>query len=236
MEKLDFYYNGSSDKKRKLITTIKNSKIKLSNKILILSLIDSGNLDNMINEIKEDNINIIKSPLVPKGYLTGYEQFISVLDKFISYILNLIDSPELIEAIIINCLKNNKILLSRKYVYDNENIDYYKTNYNHLIVNIFYNNLIKMKNDLSEELHRINFNIEKVDLSNNSSSEYLVRLISELVFLNKNDYKLLSLFTNISEKKYNIFLNWYKMLFYKYINNLDFISVYREYNKSNNNY
>ena len=215
-------------KRKKIINVIKNNKIRILNKNLMLDILDDGKLDLLIKNITNDKIMVIKSPLVPKGYLTGYEQFVSILDNFISYALNYINSSELIKEIIVRCLSENQILLSKKYFYDPENIEYYKYNFNLSISRIFYNNLIKLNNSLEEELSIININI-----NNKKDISYLTRFLDEIIFINRNDYKILSLFTPIDDKKYDLYLNWYKMLLTKYINNIDFIKIYREYKNSN---
>ena len=132
----------SNEKTKEIINIVKKSQMKISNKYLILDILEDGRLNAIIKKITNDKIFISKSPLLPKGYLTGYEQFISLLDNFSSYILNFVDSPGLIKEIIIKCLSNSDILLSKKYFFDTENIKYYKNNFNILIGRAFYKNLI----------------------------------------------------------------------------------------------
>ena len=230
MQKIKF--NGNI-KKKKLIDTILKSTLKVNNKFLILQLIDDGDLDCIINKIESDKIYVLKSPINPNGYLTGYEQFINILDNFITYVLNYLNSYEMIKEIISNCIKNSNILLSKKYFYDTENIEYFKYNYNLLIVKIFYNNLIILKNELQNEMNQINLNIEQINLNNKKDASYLTTILSEIVLINKNDYKILSLFTSINKNKYDLYYTWYKILLSKYIKNMDFINAYRNFN---NNY
>ena len=90
-----------------------------------------------------------------------------------------------------------------------------------------------MKRDLSDDLNLINLNIKMKDVLDKEEAEYLVGILSEIVFINKNDYKVMSLFTSISENRYELFLGWYKMLFSKYIRNMNFINIYREFKKDN---
>lgn len=226
--KKDILSSFSSNKKKKLYRAIKKSNLKISNRALILSLLDNDTLDNTIKKIDKSDVKVIKSPLIKKGYLTGYEQFISILDKFISYALDLIYNHELIEIILMN-LSDKKILLSKRYVYDAENIEYYQYNFNYLIVYNFFNNLIKLKKDLSIELKKINLELDNMNLDNIVDTQKLVNIISEIIFINKNNYIISSLFTSISEERYQLFLDWYKFLLHKYIENMNFIYAYREF-------
>lgn len=218
-----------SNNKGKIVDEIKKSQIKISNKHFIMDILEDGRLENIIEKVTKDEVIVIKSPLIPKGYLTGYEQFISVLDNFINYVLNYIDSPELIKEIIIKCLMDSDILLSKKYYFDAENIEYYKYNFNFLIVKSFYKNLLTLKDEMKDELKVININPELITLNNKNDIKNLLRIVDELVFINRNDYKILSLFTEIHNSRYNLYLDWYKMLLLKYINNIDFIMKYAKY-------
>ncbi len=222
----------SNEKTKEIINIVKKSQMKISNKYLILDILEDGRLNAIIKKITNDKIFISKSPILSKGYLTGYEQFISILDNFISYILNFVDSPGLIKEIIIKCLLDSDILLSKKYFFDTENIKYYKYNFNILIGRAFYKNLIKLKKELKEELKKINLDIETVNINDANDINYITGIINELVFINRNDYKILSLFTDIDNSKYNLYLDWYKMLLTKYIMNIDFIKQYRNYKKN----
>ncbi len=102
-----------------------------------------------------------------------------------------------------------------------------------MISRIFYNNLIILKKSLEEELNKININIKEIDIIDKGDVAYLTKIINEIVFINRNDYKVLSLFTNIDNNKYDLYSNWYGMLLSKYIANIDFIKAYRKYKSSN---
>lgn len=218
-----------SNKKESLYATINSSKIKISNKFLILNLIESGRLDDMIDKISDDIVIVLKSPLVPDGFLSSYEQFISILDNFISYTLNIIQSFELLEEIVLNCLDNSDILLSKKYYYDSENIEFYRLKFNTLIINIFYKNLLMLKGDIKEELDFINLNVDKIDIYVCNDNMYLINILEEIVLVNKNDYKIMALFRIVDDDKYDMYVDWYKMLLSRYIENIEFIYRYREF-------
>lgn len=226
-------FTSSTKNKKIIINIVKNRLINIRYKYLILDLIEDGVFDQKIQFIEDDKINVLKSPLVPKGYLTTYEQFLSILDNYISFCTNTINSPDHIKQIIINSLKDNDILLSKKYFFDNENIDYYKYNFKYLLCCIFYNNILILKNSLSEELREIKLDIDKLDLNNYNDVSLLTNLLKEISFLNRNSYMLLSLFEDVSDEKKELYIDWYKMLLQKYIKNIDFIKKYRKYQLDN---
>ena len=231
MQRLSF---DLSIKKEELIRTIKENKINITNKFLVRELIYDGSLDSIINKISQSGITVFKSPLNKEGHLTGYEQFISLLDNFITYVLNHVNSPSLIKDIIVNCIKNNEdIFLSKKYFYDVSNTEQFLFEFNVMIVKNFYNNLLKMSDDLVEELDIININITKINIDNREDVLYLVNIIDELVFINRNNYKILGLFIKINKEKYNLYVDYYKMLIDKYKKNKNFIIEYRKFKDSN---
>ena len=49
------------------------------------------------------------------------------------------------------CVNNEhgKVLLSKKYIFDNDNINYFYNKFNLMIINNFYNNLLILKNELT---------------------------------------------------------------------------------------
>ena len=220
--------------KKELINVInKTTSIKITNKILIQELISDGALDNLIYKLNNEKVITLKSVLVPKGYLTGYEQFVCLLDNFITHIISVVDSPELIKTIIINCLNvNSNILLSKKYYYDVENISFYEYNYNYMITAIFYDNLVTLKDKLTKELDIIGLYIDKINIEDKNDIHRLTSIIEEIVLVNKSDYKLLSLFTKVNFNRYNLFLDWYSMLINKYQKNKNFIIEYRKLRNS----
>lgn len=53
-----------------------------------------------------------------------------------------------------------------------------------------------MKEDLYKELDILKINL------NESNIEYIVNILSKIVFINRNDYKVLALFTKITNECY----------------------------------
>ena len=221
-------------KKKRLVDILRNGKIHISNKFLILELLNDDDFDVVVDRIDDEMGNsciaITKSPLNMRGSLCGYEHFIIILDNFISCALDVVNNPELVKRVVMNCLKfDSDILLSKKYFFDGNSINYYRNRFCFLISYFFYNNLRILGDDLHDSISAIKLNLDEIDINNDKDVLLLVSFIDELAFINKNDYKVLALFTSVSDDKYKLFIDWYKMLFEKYEKNIDFIYEYRKF-------
>lgn len=219
--------------RKKLIKAINDNEKRIRHKYLILDLIEEKEFERVVALVKKDKIKVIRSPLVPKGYLTGFEHFIFILDDFITHYFNITNSPEDIKIIITNLLKDSDILLSNKYIYDNENISFYQYEFNYLLCKKFYYNLISMKKDLRKELKKIDLSISKISIKNLDDINGLTTLLGEISFINQNSYKIFALFDDIDSTRRELYIDIYKMLLQNYIKNIDFIKKYREFKNSN---
>lgn len=220
-------------KKRKIIRTIKKSHI-LNYKIITLNLVHSSSLDDTINLLNNEKIITNNSSLIKKGHLTSEEQFISIIDNFVTYFFNIFGTINDLNIISL-CLNSdkNKTLLSKKYFYDNNYIECYTQSYNLMIVNNFHHNALKFKNELKSEFKLANLKFAKNDLKNTKKINNLVNLLEELCFVNKNNYSLLSLFT-VADENYDMHLKQWEIIFTNYLNNIDFIHEYQKFKKRNN--
>ena len=128
--------NTSKHKKKKLIKRKKElySLAIKSNTFYKNNLIDmiKGNyLDNIINEINDiHTTDINNSCLIKNGYLTGNEQFISLLTFLIiktieNFNFIKINKTELLSHIFYNN-NNYQFLLVKKYIGNNDNIPYFR--------------------------------------------------------------------------------------------------------------
>ena len=122
-----------SIKKNKLIKQIK--KIKIGNGLLVFKIIESGVLDYSIKKIYNKCICSNNKTILKKDYINSYNHYIYVLDNFIHYFYdNFNYNVDSEYEIIVSCLKNNSdILLCNKYVFDNDNIKYYRKEYDKLL-------------------------------------------------------------------------------------------------------
>ena len=75
-------------KKINLEKVVKKSN-NLMNKLLILDLLNNDKLNNYIIELTHKKIYIKGHTIIKDGYLTEYEQFVYVLDNFISHFINI---------------------------------------------------------------------------------------------------------------------------------------------------
>lgn len=225
-------------KKRKIIHIIIKSH-RVTHKFIILQLIYDGTLDNQISLLSNKKIYTNSSSIIKKGYITAKEHYIYILDNFISYFSNIFANIYLISDALPLCLDNEYIssFISNKYLYDNENIDYYTHNYNLMIVNNFYNNCIKLQKELKKEFKESKLTIKKVDLQDSKSLYHLIQLLEEICFINKGNYGLLTLFKNMDKDNnndYDFYLIQWQILFSNYLNNKKLISEYRKFKKNNN--
>ena len=100
-------------KKINLEKVVKKSN-NLMNKLLILDLLNNDKLNNYIIELTHKKIYIKGPTIIKDGYLTEYEQFIYVLDNFISYFINIFNNIDLVYKVIPTVISDNKekVLLS----------------------------------------------------------------------------------------------------------------------------
>lgn len=129
-------------KKINLEKVVKKSN-NLMNKLLILDLLNNDKLNNYIIELTHKKIYIKGPTIIKDGYLTEYEQFVYVLDNFISHFINIFNNIDLVYKVIPTVISDNKekVLLSKRNYYDSSNIKYYNNEFNKIIISIFYNNI-----------------------------------------------------------------------------------------------
>ena len=97
-----------------------NKSDNLINGIFIVDLLDKGYLDKYMDCLSDNKIYIECPTIIKKKYLTEYEQFLCILDNFITYTINFFSNIELIYIILPLCIANDKdnIFLTKKYFYE----------------------------------------------------------------------------------------------------------------------
>ena len=75
-------------KKKKILRIVLNSEY-IQNKNLIFTFLLGDTLDNYINSLDDNKVNIKINTVIKKGYFTSEEQFLSILDSFITYLSNI---------------------------------------------------------------------------------------------------------------------------------------------------
>ncbi len=162
---------------------------------LIYKYVKEGSLDHIISKITDVKTKTIKTSFVPKGYLTGEEQFVDVLGQFITRFNHYFAPIEHKGLIIQEILASQvpKFLLCKNYVGDNSYINYYQFNMKQCIVNNFYKN-IKVVYDMYSEFFKY-FGITKnMSLKNEKSVDLLFDLLHEMVWCNFDEYGIYNLF------------------------------------------
>ncbi len=226
------------DKKKKRITEVVLNSRTLINKFLILDLLYNNHLDGYIYDLNEDKIYITVPTIIKKKYLTGYEQFLCILDNFIIYFLNIFNNVELSYTVLPLCIKNDKnnVLLTKKYFYDNSYIKYFNTEFNTMIVSNFYNNCLILREYLVDFFKMVDIDIENINIDNRDDMEKIIRLLEEVCFVNRNRYGIMALFEKINDANYKMFLMQYELLFSIYKKNIKFIREYHKFRDDNDMY
>lgn len=237
MRDRDYFINNKScaiikNKNRGILEKIIKKEKCIKNKFFILDLLQYGQLDDFIKQLDNEKIIINHNTLIKKGYLTRSEHFVFVLDNFISYFIDIFNNIDLIHKVLPTCINStsNGVFLSTFYLYDNDYLKYYTDNYNLIIIENFYYNLIKFKNELTDEIRLIG-----LELNDNYENirNILFSVLEEICFVNRNHYALLSLFTKVDDDTYDLYLIQWKILFSNYFDNIDFVYAYRDFKKKN---
>lgn len=224
-------------KKINLEKVVKKSN-NLMNKLLILDLLNNDKLNNYIIELTHKKIYIEGPTIIKDGYLTEYEQFVYVLDNFISHFINIFNNIDLVYKVIPTVISDNKekVLLSKRNYYDSSNIKYYNNEFNKIIISIFYNNILTYREELNNHLLAVDIDLDKINFEKSNDINKILFLLEELYFVNRNRYGIIALFEVTNSENYNIFLNYYELIFNIYQKNINFIKEYRKFKENNNMY
>lgn len=221
-------------KKKKILRIVLNSEY-IQNKNLIFTFLLGDTLDNYIKSLDDNKVNIKINTVIKKGYFTSEEQFLSILDSFITYLSNILNNITLLEKIFSMCINNEhgKVLLSKKYIFDNDNINYFYNKFNLMIINNFYNNLLILKNELTYELDTIDIDLNKFNINNSKDVKKITRILGDICFINTDrEYMLLSLFNSINKINNKILLDHFEILISNYIKNIKFLVEYHKLKES----
>ena len=206
-------------KKKKILRIVLNSEY-IQNKNLIFTFLLGDTLDNYINSLDDNKVNIKINTVIKKGYFTSEEQFLSILDSFITYLSNILNNITLLEKIFSMCV-------------DNDNINYFYNKFNLMIINNFYNNLLILKNELTYELDIIDIDLNKFNINNSKDVKKITRILGDICFINTDrEYMLLSLFNSINKINNKILLDHFEILISNYIKNIKFLVEYHKLKES----
>lgn len=168
--------------------------------------------------------------MLKKGYLTSEEQFISILDNFITYFLDIVSDVNFGENIFKVCINTKvwDIFLDKKYFYDNDNdnMEYFYYHFNLVIIDSFYYNLNLLKDDLIYELDSLALDINRFDVKRKGDVKKVATLLNDICFVNKSrSYMLFSLFNKMDHSR-ELALNHFEILFSNYFKNIKFLMEY----------
>lgn len=220
----------SGKKEKCIILTMKKSKvmkrlktIKINNDLLIIKLINNGILDQSIKKLNNKKILLDNSPVLSEDYLDSYNHYIHSLDNFIDYFYDCFNHD--VESgydILSVCLKNNdNIFLDKKYVYNNDNTNYYKKEYNKILVNSFYYNINYLYDELKEDMERLPIKVKKIDMNNTKDIDILLDILIDVYLCNRDKHIVLSLFNKVDSSTYKYYLNSFEFMFYTYFKRLN---------------
>lgn len=186
------------------------------NKSFIIRFLLEDTLDSYIEKLDDDIVLIEIDSFVKKGYLTSEEQFISILDNFITYFLDIVSDVNFGENIFKVCINTKvwDIFLDKKYFYDNDNMEY------------FYYNLNLLKDDLIYELDSLALDMNRFDVKRKGDVKKVATLLNDICFVNKSrSYMLFSLFNKMDHSR-ELALNHFEILFSNYFKNIKFLMEY----------
>lgn len=202
--------------KKILIRRLK--KININNDLLIYKLINNGVLDCSIKKINTKSILKENKPILKKEYIDSYNHYIYVLDNFIDYFHNCfnvgIDSEY---DILSSCLNgNDNIFLNKHYVFNNDNIDYYKMEYNKIIISNFYYNAYTFRKELDSQFDDFSIKVEKIDFNNVGDINKILEMLKTIYMYNKDRHIVLALFNKVDSSTYKFYLESFEFMFYSY--------------------
>lgn len=140
---------------------IKIALSKYTNGGIIFILINEGNLDHIISKITDEITPTNSKAIIKEGYLTGNEQFISILTGMISYFSSNFITVKHKENALIYILEKTipNFMLCKNYWGDNSFIPYYTRNMNKLFVKNFYDNIKFIYDEYSDFFKSVNISI-----------------------------------------------------------------------------
>lgn len=224
-----------SIKRKKMIEEVMKSN-HIQNKALLFRFLYDGTLDSYIDTLDDVIVDTLIDSFVKKRYFTSEEQFLSIVDNFISYFMNIISNNiVLMERVFSVCIRSSyaDIFFSKKYFFDNDNLDYYYHYFGLIVISNFYNNLLFLKEDLQHEFGSLPFDVEEFNIEKEEDVRKIVKIVHDICFINlDSDYMLLSMFNKADSSNKTLFLNHYDILISNYTKKYNFII---EYDKMRNN-
>ena len=167
----------------------------------LYQLINSNKIDKIIDLITDEKTPAIKTTLVEKGYLTGNEQFLDMLNNFLYYFdMNFptVSHKDLMIQMILES-QVPEFLLCKKYWGDNDNIPYFTKEMDKTIINNFYNNVIFTDDYKTFQKYKIF--PHKMNFEDKDDRDIVINLMKGIAWTNINDYSLVYLFDEFGTRE-----------------------------------
>ena len=211
----------------------------------IWQLFNDNYLDKFINKLDNDLVIINYCTYKNKKYLTAEEQFLQMLDNYITFFNHKFTFAILRETILKLIFTNNdnEFLLCKKYLGDNNQINYFNQNYILFTIETFYKNCQKLYNFLEKDLNSIDININQININNDAQK--ILDILIKLCILNKDNYDIIYLFNDIdntintkaknndkvsiNNSIYNTYIIQWKSLIKNYHKNIKFLNEYQKF-------
>lgn len=192
--------NNRKNELKKLV--LENSKI--CTHLDIYRMIDSGNLDYLIDVLGEDSVACNKE-IFGKSKLNANEQFIYLFDNFISYFENqffFLKDKKLALQLMFESKKNGWYLITNDSWDENKNIPIFLNAMKQTIVYNFYNILLhtyKNSKKIQKFIKCQKLNMESFNFSNQYEIHSLYVLFRDLCITNMNTNNVAYFFTYIKD-------------------------------------
>lgn len=196
---------------------------------LIIKLLNSGKINELIEQITDTKTKVNIDTLLNKNYLTGNEQFLTLLSNFIFifkedfyFLHNNFDS---IVEILLQNQKYTKYFLCKKYIGNNDYLSYFSFNIRRLIVSGFYTNIKKLSKKsiiIKKFTKDNNINLRKNLINSKKGIDNLYNALLKISICNTKTLNSILLFENINHytelsiKRYKDNNNKIKSSIYEY--------------------
>ena len=173
-------------------------KMNVSNTGIIYQILNSKSIDLMIKKITDEKTNIEGKSLMKKKYLTGDEQFIVLLNHFVSffdYHFPTINYKDLhIEYLMEYYFPD--FLFCKKCCEDNDNLDYFQYEMKKAVVYNFHENIQYLYSEKNKKFwDRVKIT-KDMDINDKDNVDILFDFLKKIALANINEFSTVYLFDN----------------------------------------
>ena len=173
-------------------------KMNVSNTGIIYQILNSKSIDLMLKKITDEKTNIEGKSLMKKKYLTGDEQFIVLLNHFVSffdYHFPTINDKDLhIEYLMEYYFPD--FLFCKKCCEDNDNLDYFQYEMKKAVVYNFHENIQYLYSEKNKKFwDRVKIT-KDMDINDKDNVDILFDFLKKIALANINEFSTVYLFDN----------------------------------------